>query len=124
MASTSAAPEKNDIAALKDAVYEACLPFSAAVFTQTILFGLGIIKEGDVQTLLTVTQGLVDDKRFKVVHSEGLGWKLRSREEARKSEPRCFYLSYLRTSYFLTACVCFQIPDPQPRTGARLRTHR
>jgi DNA-directed RNA polymerase III subunit RPC6 len=86
MASTSAVPEKNDIAALKDAVYEACLPFSSTVFTQTNLFAMNLIKQGDLQTLLTVTQGLVDDKRFKVVHSEGLGWKIRSREEARKSD--------------------------------------
>ena len=83
MASGSA-PDPLDIPALMEAVYDACVPFTNVVFNQSVLFGLGIIKEGDVHALLTVTQGLVDDKRFKVVHSEGLGWKLRSRDEARK----------------------------------------
>lgn len=83
------APKELDIAALKTAVYDACLPFNDVVFTQSLLFGLGIIKDGDLNTLLTVTQGLVNDKLFKVVHSEGLGWKLRSKEEAKKSDSRC-----------------------------------
>lgn len=84
MASGSSPSDQTDLAALKDALYDACLPFSNIVFTQTVLLGLDVIKNGDLQTLLVVTQGLVDDKRFKVVHSEGLGWKLRSKEEARK----------------------------------------
>lgn len=69
---------------MKNALYDACLPFPTTVFNQTVLFGLSIIKDGDINTLLLVTQGLVDEKLFKVVHSEGLGWKLRTRDEARK----------------------------------------
>jgi DNA-directed RNA polymerase III subunit RPC6 len=87
MASGSASTDL-DVQALKDSVYDACAPFGSVVFNQSVLFGLGIIEDGDVNTLLMVTQGLVDDKLFKVVHSEGLGWKLRSREEARKLDPR------------------------------------
>jgi DNA-directed RNA polymerase III subunit RPC6 len=87
MASGSA-PRGADIPALKTALYDACVPFATGdpktVFNQSNLFGLGIIPEGDLNALLTVTQGLVDEKLFKVVHSEGLGWKLRSREEAKK----------------------------------------
>lgn len=81
----SGIPSKElDIPALKTALYDACVSFSKEVFNQSVLFGLGVIPDGDLNTLLTVTQGLVDEKLFKVVHSEGLGWKLRSREEAKK----------------------------------------
>jgi hypothetical protein len=76
-----------EIVSLKNRLYDACVPFANIVFNQTILFGLDIVKDGDLNTLLTVTQGLVDDKLFKVVHAEGLGWKLRTRDEARKLEP-------------------------------------
>jgi DNA-directed RNA polymerase III subunit RPC6 len=88
MASSSASTGM-DTAALKTALYDACVPFAQEVFNQSILFGLGVIREGDLNTLLTVTQGLVDEKLFKVVHSEGLGWKLRSREEAKKLDAPC-----------------------------------
>ena len=86
MASGSASTGQ-DIAFLKNALYDACLPFASVVFNQSVLFGLGVVKDGDLNTLLIVTQGLVDDKLFKVVHAEGLGWKLRTREEARKLDP-------------------------------------
>jgi DNA-directed RNA polymerase III subunit RPC6 len=85
MASGSA-PQAMDISALKTALYDACSHLARQqVLNQTILFGLGIIPNDDIHTLLTVTQALVDEKLFKVVHSEGLGWKLRSQEDARKS---------------------------------------
>jgi DNA-directed RNA polymerase III subunit RPC6 len=86
MASGSASIDL-EIVSLKNRLYDACVPLANIVFNQTILFDLGIVKDGDLNTLLTVTQGLVDDKLFKVVHSEGLGWKLRTRDEARKLEP-------------------------------------
>jgi DNA-directed RNA polymerase III subunit RPC6 len=85
-----------DLTALKTKLYDSCLAYSNEdynqVFSQAILFGLGVVPNGDLNLLLTVTQGLVDDKLFKVVHSEGLGWKLRSREEAKKYKPSSMLL--------------------------------
>jgi DNA-directed RNA polymerase III subunit RPC6 len=80
-----------DIAALKTQLYDACAPLVAEdprkYFNQASIFELGIIPNDDVNILLKVTQALVDDKLFKILQSEGLAWRLRSVEEARKSVP-------------------------------------
>jgi DNA-directed RNA polymerase III subunit RPC6 len=77
-----------DVTALKTAIHEACAPTAELdprhVFYQPDLLALGIIPNNDMNILLTVTQALVNEKLFKVVHSEGLGWRLRSVEEAKK----------------------------------------
>jgi len=78
------------ITALKTQVYEACLPFlkdnPKVVFHQADIFEFDIIPNNDVSTLLTVAQKLLDEKLFKVVQNQfdGMGWKLRTVDEARK----------------------------------------
>ncbi|KAG0651389.1 putative DNA-directed RNA polymerase III subunit rpc6 [Hyphodiscus hymeniophilus] len=77
----------SDIAALKTALYDACLDLSdnpRTFFNQATIFDLGVIPNNDVNILLKVTQALVDEKLFKILQSEGLAWRLRSHEEARK----------------------------------------
>lgn len=77
-----------DIAALKQQLYDACLPSALKdprkYFNQSSIFDLGIIPNNDVNLLLKVTQALVDEKLFKILQSEGLAWRLRTQEEARK----------------------------------------
>jgi len=93
MASSSAsAPTAQgfDIAALKTVIYDACVPFTEddpkIVFHQPFIFDLNLIPNNDVNILLLVTQTLVDEKLFKIVHdTEGMGWRLRSAEDAKKS---------------------------------------
>ena len=77
-----------DVAALKIQLYEACLNLTdnpKAFFNQATIFDLGIIPNNDVNILLKVTQALVDERLFKILQSEGLAWRLRTQEEARKS---------------------------------------
>jgi hypothetical protein len=90
MASSSALvdPVTNDIPALGKSLYDACLPFmqqnSKKVFNQSSLLELGVIPNDDIQVLMQVTQRLINEKLFKYVQAEGLGWKLRTLEEAKK----------------------------------------
>jgi DNA-directed RNA polymerase III subunit RPC6 len=86
---TAAPPVKAEIAALKAELYEACVPFAIdnpkIVFHQTDIFDLDIIPNNDVHLLLQVAQVLLDEKLFKVVHdTDGMGWKLRTVDEAKK----------------------------------------
>jgi DNA-directed RNA polymerase III subunit RPC6 len=80
-----------DIAALKTKVYDACLPLTAEdpkrYFNQAFIFELGIIPNNDLHILLKVTQALVNEKLFKILQSDGLAWRLRTVDEARKSVP-------------------------------------
>ena len=77
-----------DITALKAKLYDACLPLveydPKRYFNQASIFDLNIIPNNDVNILLRVTQALVNEKLFKILQSEGLAWRLRSVEEARK----------------------------------------
>ena len=77
-----------DIAALKTQLYDACLETvkqdPRKYFNQSTIFELNIIPNNDVNLLLRVTQGLVDEKLFKILQSEGLAWRLRTQDEARK----------------------------------------
>jgi DNA-directed RNA polymerase III subunit RPC6 len=77
-----------DITALKAKLYDACLPLveddPKRYFNQASIFDLNIIPNNDVNILLKVTQALVNEKLFKILQSEGLAWRLRSVEEARK----------------------------------------
>jgi DNA-directed RNA polymerase III subunit RPC6 len=57
---------------------------SKKVFNQSSLLELGVIPNDDIQVLMQVTQRLINEKLFKYVQAEGLGWKLRTLEEAKK----------------------------------------
>ena len=78
-----------EIAALKEEVYKACVPFAAddpkLIFRQSDIIDLDIIPNGNLQAVLDVTQSLLNEKLFKVVHDTlGMGWKLRTADEAKK----------------------------------------
>ncbi|RKF82643.1 DNA-directed RNA polymerase III subunit RPC6 [Golovinomyces cichoracearum] len=82
--------KSKNISALKNKLYDACLIIqeedSEHIFRQNELQEFDKTSfENDILTLLSVVQELLDDKLLKVVNdSEGMGWKLRSREEAKK----------------------------------------
>jgi len=87
MASNS--PSKAEIAAWKVEVYDACLPHAREdpkmVFRQSDILDMDIIPNGHLETLLLVAQLLLDEKLFKAVHdTHGMGWKLRTVDEAKK----------------------------------------
>lgn len=78
-----------DKATLKKSLYEACLPFTTSnprmTFHQSDLLDLEIIPNDSAAMLMEVAQALCNDKLFKIVMSgEGMGWKLRTIEEAKK----------------------------------------
>jgi DNA-directed RNA polymerase III subunit RPC6 len=77
-----------DIPALKTKIYDALLPPATLdpqhVFNQDYILALGIIPNGDLQVLLRVVQTMVNEKLFKLVQSDGLGWRLRTLDEAKK----------------------------------------
>ncbi|PBP22467.1 DNA-directed RNA polymerase III subunit RPC6 [Diplocarpon rosae] len=92
MASASAPDDVAMMTALKDAVYEGCLAvwdendrdpkFS---FRQSDIQDLDAMQQhDDVEILLRVVQRLLDEKLFKVVHADGVAWKLRTVEEAKR----------------------------------------
>lgn len=88
MASASSS-NRPDIAALKTAIYEVIAPTAELdpkhAFYQHDLIALGMIPNNDSRILLEVVQALVNEKLFKPVNFEGgLGWRLRTVEEARK----------------------------------------
>ena len=81
-----------DKVALKKSLYEACTPFTASnprmTFHQSDLLDLEIIPNDSAALLMEVAQALCNDKLFKIVMSgDGMGWKLRTVEEAKKYVP-------------------------------------
>ena len=89
MASAGGFPPGLDITALKQALYKACIEEasgeSKTVFHQNSIFELEVIPNRDVSILLQVAQMLVDEKYFKPVNDvSGLGWMLRTQDEANK----------------------------------------
>jgi DNA-directed RNA polymerase III subunit RPC6 len=72
----------------KNKIYDACLPLIAEdptkTFSQSSILELGIIPDNDLRILLQVSQALVNDKLFKIIEGNGLAWRLRSQEEAKK----------------------------------------
>ncbi|KAL3422169.1 DNA-directed RNA polymerase III subunit rpc6 [Phlyctema vagabunda] len=94
MASSSAAPAlatkaspENDIEGLKKALYTACStsPVAHKGFRQQDLLELEIIPDDDVNLMLQVAQGLVNEKLLWIFHdSDGIGWHVRAREDANK----------------------------------------
>lgn len=55
------------------------------VFRQEELLGTNIIPENDLMEFMAVVQRLLDDRRFKAVQDiEGLGWRVRTKEDAKK----------------------------------------
>ncbi|ESZ96979.1 hypothetical protein SBOR_2661 [Sclerotinia borealis F-4128] len=87
-APASAGAPEDKTTALKKLLYDECfLSFEDnPTFFQDDLIELQILPSDDVSMLLTVTQGLTNDKLFKVVQDSqrGIGWKLRSEDEAKK----------------------------------------
>lgn len=87
-AATSAPAADDKIAALKKVLYDECFESfeDNPTFFQEDLFELKVLPNDDVAMLLAVTQGLTNDKLFKVVQDSqrGIGWKLRTQEEAKK----------------------------------------
>ncbi|RDL42518.1 uncharacterized protein BP5553_02497 [Venustampulla echinocandica] len=79
-----------DITAMKTDVYSSCMDIAEeeglkTVFHQSTIFALGIIPNKDVQVLLQVVQGLLNEKLFKTVQdAEGLGWRVRTEDDAKK----------------------------------------
>ncbi len=99
MASASQSLPGLDIPALKNQLYEACLPVVEergpdTIFKQREIFELHTIPNDDIRILLVVMQGLVDDKLFKTVNQGSVGWILRDREEARKYVIPSFYFYF------------------------------
>ncbi|CAD6505762.1 BgTH12-01249 [Blumeria graminis f. sp. triticale] len=83
-------PTDAQISSLRDQLYTACLPIQEEdpryVFHQHDFMDMeNIPLNNDIQTLLLVIQKLLDEKLIKVVHdSEGMGWRIRSQEDAKK----------------------------------------
>ncbi|KAH8679918.1 RNA polymerase Rpc34 [Tricladium varicosporioides] len=91
MASSSGmAGPANDMTALKESLYLACVSTAdddpKLVFHQDTLKSFGIIPNNDINILLPVIQALVNDKLLKAVHdgTGGIGWRLRTEDEAKK----------------------------------------
>lgn len=95
MASTSvsASGTAPNIAELANRVYDLLAPLQeeepSAVFHQQDIFDLDVIPldaQGgdDINLALRVLQKLTDEKLLKLVHDPGVGWKVRTREEANK----------------------------------------
>jgi DNA-directed RNA polymerase III subunit RPC6 len=108
---------KAEIAALKEEVYEACVPIAQdnprIVLRQADILDLDIIPNGNLQTLLDVAQSLLNEKLFKVVHdTDGMGWKLRTVDEAKKYvSPQLHTLrGRMRAKFFL--CLADTAPCP------------
>jgi DNA-directed RNA polymerase III subunit RPC6 len=84
-------PVLEEFKALKKRIYQQCWDEVTngeenrqTVFYQTDLMDLGIVPDNHVETLLRIVQALQDEKLFKpVTSSEGLGWRVRSEEEAK-----------------------------------------
>lgn len=118
---------KAEIAALKDEVYEACVPIAKdnprIVLRQADILDLDIIPNGNLQTLLDVAQSLLNEKLFKVVHdTDGMGWKLRTVDEAKKYvSPQ---LQTLRGRMRANISSAWQIPRPVRRARSSLLPDR
>lgn len=87
MASGSSSRGVN-IPALKTAIYQATAPTAELdpkhVFYQYDFMATGIIPNNDINILLLVINGLIDDKLIKPVSLDGAAWRLRTVDEARK----------------------------------------
>ncbi|CZR55277.1 related to RPC34-DNA-directed RNA polymerase III, 34 KD subunit [Phialocephala subalpina] len=82
-----------DIAALGQEIYRQLFDLQEEdpkqVFHQADIFDLGVLPDDaegkdDVMLALQVLQKLADEKLLKVVHHEGMGWKIRTEDEAKK----------------------------------------
>lgn len=97
MASSSRAGAQgpvNEIKRQADELYDYCLKKIEEddhsvgiqlVFRQEELLAANIIPDNDLMEFMTVVQSLLDDRRFKAVQDiEGLGWRIRTKEDAKK----------------------------------------
>lgn len=91
MASTSASAPS--LAELATSIYDLLAPIQEEdpkiVFHQQDIFDLEVIPQNaqgddDVQLLMQVLSKLTNEKLLKIVHDTGVGWMVRSREEAVK----------------------------------------
>lgn len=77
-----------DFAALNKAIYEVLEPTAILdpkhVFYQHDLMATGIVPNNDINILLKIINGLLDDKLLKPVSLDGAGWRLRNADEAKK----------------------------------------
>lgn len=74
-----------DIKGLKASLYEMCKDDVGKMYRQSDLLDLGIVPNNDPTILLKVTQALVDEKLFKMVHDgANIAWMPRSQEDAKK----------------------------------------
>ncbi|RDW87565.1 DNA-directed RNA polymerase III subunit Rpc34-like protein [Coleophoma crateriformis] len=86
MASSSGATGP-DIASLKEALYKACLqsPSAHDGFRQQDFLDFEVIPDDDLNLVLQVAQQLVNEKLLWIFNDgEGIGWNVRSREDAAK----------------------------------------
>lgn len=87
--------------ALETLLYDECFQSfeDNPTFFQDDLFELDILPSDDVAILLAVTQALTDEKLFKVVQDplRGIGWKLRTQDEAKQYDYHYFPSLTLRT---------------------------
>jgi hypothetical protein len=95
MASTSASASGTapNIAELATRIYDLLLLLqeedSLTVFHQQDVFDLDVVPPDaqggdDINLMLRVLQKLTDEKLLKLVHDPGVGWMVRTREEAVK----------------------------------------
>jgi DNA-directed RNA polymerase III subunit RPC6 len=75
-----------DISNLKTSLYDLCKDDGPGqMYRQSDLLDLGVIPNNDMSTLLKVTQALVDEKLFKMVHDgSNIAWVARSEADAQK----------------------------------------
>lgn len=87
-AATGAAAPEDKTTALKKLLYDECFQTfdENPTFFQDDLLEFGVLPNDDVSMLLAVTQALTNEKLFKVVQDpqRGIGWKLRTEDEAKK----------------------------------------
>jgi DNA-directed RNA polymerase III subunit RPC6 len=84
-----AAPKLHDITVLKNQVYDESVRLTdedpKIVFHQNDILDMDFMAGVDIGTLLTVVNKLLNEKLYKVVQdADGMGWKTRTREEAKR----------------------------------------
>ncbi len=78
-------PASEVITDFKSQIYELCGHEPDRIYNQDDLFSMDIIPNNDVNVLMAVVQGLVDEKLFKLVTMDGgAAYMYRSQKEAKK----------------------------------------
>lgn len=101
-----AASPGHDITDLKNKVYDESVRLTEEdtkiVFHQNDILDMEFMRGVDVNTLLAIINELLKAKLYKVVQdADGMGWKTRTREEAKRFVPsRYHYFEYTLTTSF------------------------